>query len=372
MTSKAEDKPSYPWPLIIAATVLSTASLVWTASSIYDLLTPSGSSGLNPSGLAVALGSDIVWAGVLIAQWKQYKLGWEYKKKIGKDEDGKNLYENRFINFTHAIGWTFLAAVVTLLVWHGIAISNPAAAFGGSLIPIGAKIMWMFAISASRNPAELTAEQQDMIHGIMRESDYEARVAEAQRKMRESKHNARMMEIRMQGDLKLAQEDVEFNIRLNRMEKAQELFDKSPLMVQMMSPGQNWMGELTSPVTPKGLGPGGNGGTPSSETIEVDETDGFPTESPSGPVSASESSGTGVITMSVDTSGLTPVQKKNKLIAAEFYLLKSRGQAPTQKRFALSKGISPGQFSKILNEYKIETINQEDLDAVEPDLREAV
>lgn len=164
-----------PWAniLVIASVVLSGASVVWTTYSVLDLLS------IGVIAVTVAATLDLVWISIQYAQHK-----------------GIPLMGSRIA--TEVAGWGSLAAVVGLLVWHGLSLSGQtvagqqissqtavAIAIASPLLPIGAKLVMMLAVAKFTNPLALTHEEEDRLNEERRKEIFEEKqreIAEAKRK----------------------------------------------------------------------------------------------------------------------------------------------------------------------------------------------
>ncbi|MBQ6358816.1 MAG: hypothetical protein IJI97_07715 [Clostridia bacterium] len=164
-----------PWAniLVIASVVLSGASVVWTTYSVLDLLS------IGVIAVTVAATLDLVWISIQYAQHK-----------------GIPLMGSR--TATEVAGWGSLAAVVGLLVWHGLSLSGQtvagqqissqtavAIAIASPLLPIGAKLVMMLAVAKFTNPLALTHEEEDRLNEERRKEIFEEKqreIAEAKRK----------------------------------------------------------------------------------------------------------------------------------------------------------------------------------------------
>lgn len=180
-------------PLVIPATALSGASLVWTTWSLVDLL------GAGPVGFTVAAGADIIWASVILAEARGLRVS------------GKPW-------IVTALGWAGILAVAALLIWHGITQGSPAMAAAGPLLPLGAKAVWILALADMRDPAALTGEERNKLAEIERGMTFE-----------EAMHNIGMRRRRMGAELTLGEIDTDFDIELARQDKQRELARRRPL-----------------------------------------------------------------------------------------------------------------------------------------------
>ncbi|MEU2143600.1 hypothetical protein ABZ741_04715 [Streptomyces globisporus] len=184
-------------PLIAPAVILSGASLAWTTWSLVDLL------GTGAIGLTVAAGADIVWAAVIAAEARGLRI----------PARGRNLVP--------AIGWAALLAVAGLLVWHGIRADSIPMAVAGPLLPLGAKVVWLLALTDMRDPAALTEKERAVLASMERGLTFE-----------EEQHRIEMRRRAMTAELYLSEVDVDFRIERSRQDKARELQrGRSPLEI---------------------------------------------------------------------------------------------------------------------------------------------
>lgn len=182
-------------PLLYPAAALSAASLAWTTWSLIDLF------GVGPIGVTVAAGADIIWASVILAEARNVRVG---KKWL-----------------VPAIGWATLAAVAVLLAWHGIDKNIAAMAFGGPLLPLGTKVVWLFALADMRDPAALTDDERHALAAMERGMRYE-----------EAQHDVTMRRHQMTADLLLAEVETDFLIELKRNDRTRELMRRRPLALE--------------------------------------------------------------------------------------------------------------------------------------------
>lgn len=187
-------------PLVWPATLLSAASLAWTTWSLVDLL------GTGPIGLTVAAGADIVWASVIAAEAR-----------------GLRIADRRWA--VAAIGWAALAAVAGLLVWHGLTANSYAMAAVGPLLPIGAKVVWLLALTDMRDPAALTDDEQAVLARMERGMAFE-----------EEQHRIEMRRRQMAAELHLSEVDVDFRIEISRQDKGRELQRRAPIAINPITP----------------------------------------------------------------------------------------------------------------------------------------
>lgn len=195
-------------PLVYPAAALSAASLAWTTWSLVDLL------GTGPIGLTVAAGADIVWASVIVAEARGLRIG-------------------RYRWIVPAIGWAALAAVATLLVWHGLNAQSYAMAAAGPLLPLGAKVVWLLALVDGRDPAALTDDERAVLARMERGMAFE-----------EQQHRIEMRRREMAAERVLAEVDTDFRIEVSRQEKGRELARRAPIAISPITPEQ-------PPITPE-------------------------------------------------------------------------------------------------------------------------
>lgn len=292
---------------------LSTCSIAWTTLSVVDLL------GIGAVGLTVAGSLDLIWIAVMYATHKEIPF-----------------YGS--LRATQAIGWIFLVAVVAALAWHGISLegqeffgytvdenASRAMAIVGPLLPVGAKIVWVFVSSAYKkaereaaNPDGYTDEQLAEIDELERSSRFDAMKASKDLESEERAHEVELRRIKMQGDQVLAQEMADHKVTVARHKNAQEMRRISPFA-------------FDEPRVIQG---------------EIERTDREKQALPAAKARAPRSE------VSVRVTDLSEAQKQNKLLAAEFYLARRKDAALSQAAFAKSKGISGGQLSRILDRFK--------------------
>ncbi|WP_371624068.1 winged helix-turn-helix domain-containing protein [Streptomyces sp. NBC_01116] len=206
-------------PLIAPAVILSGASLAWTTWSLVDLL------GTGEIGLTVAAGADIVWAAVIAAEARSLRIP-----------------VKRF-NLVPAIGWAALLAVAGLLVWHGIRADSIPMAVAGPLLPLGAKVVWLLALTDMRDPAALTEKERAVLASMERGLTFE-----------EEQHRIEMRRRAMIAELYLSEVDVDFRIERSRQDKARELQrGRSPLELTAYDPAEPPAQRAEPPAEPQHL-----------------------------------------------------------------------------------------------------------------------
>lgn len=192
-------------PMTPIAAFFTLVSLAWTGYSITDLM----DSGLW--GLLAAVSVDGLWG---VVQFLDYK-------GIG----GRTV---------RGLGWAALACASGLLAYHGSMI-NPAAAVAGALPPIVAKAAWLGDIRLRRDPTALTPGQESEINGVIRDSEYIARMKAATIRRDAAEEIAI---IQAQADVTLARDEADFMVGVERMRKRAELERRRPLGIATAEPAE--------------------------------------------------------------------------------------------------------------------------------------
>lgn len=180
-------------PLLYPAVFLSLASLAWTTWSLFDLL------GTGPSAITAASGADLVWGSVIIAEARGLRVAG--KKWI-----------------VPTVGWITLLIVVAFLALHGIEKNSLALAVVGPFLPLGAKVIWVFALTDMRDPAALTHDELHTLAAMERGMAFE-----------EQQHRIEMRRRQMGAELLMAEVSTDFDIELTRMDRERELVRRRPL-----------------------------------------------------------------------------------------------------------------------------------------------
>ena len=288
---------------------LSACSVVWTTFSAIDLL------GIGAIGLTVAISLDVIWVGLTVAAHQEIPIWGSVKA-------------------TQALGWIFLVAVVCVLAWHGISLNgkeifgyhvdeetSKAIAITGPILPIGGKVMWLLVSAARKklqhelaNPEGYTEEQIEKLDELERSSKFEEAEAKKALEAERRKHLQDLEKIRMQGEQLLEQEKVDHKVDLARYEHVKEMRRLSPTSwSDKVIPGE--IERITKP-------------TPALPARTAPRKE---------------------VTMQLPD--ISEAQRKNMLLAAEYFLLLEKEPGYTQSRFADDKKISAGQLSKILKAY---------------------
>ena len=203
-------------PLTGLAAGLSIGSLIWTTWSLFDLI------GVGLAGFTVAACADAVWGAVIYAEYCGVRIA------------GKRWPVVTF-------GWAALLAVAVLLVWHGIDSNNLAMAAAGPLLPIGAKVVWVLALNAMRDPGALTFDELDTIARMERGLAFE-----------EAQHRIEMRRREMEAERQMAEVSVDFDIELMRQDKTRELMRRRPMLELTASDAASDTPRITdAPHTPR-------------------------------------------------------------------------------------------------------------------------
>lgn len=182
--------------LIYPAALLSLASLAWTTWSLVDLL------GTGTIGVTVAVGADIIWGAVIIAEARGVRIA------------------NRAWTVP-AFGWAALLVVAAFLAWHGIARDSLALAAAGPFLPLGAKTVWALALADMRDPAALTVDELHQLAAMERGMAFE-----------EQQHRIEMRRRAMSAERQMTEVSADFDIELMRQDKARELHRRRPLELE--------------------------------------------------------------------------------------------------------------------------------------------
>ncbi|MFF7183276.1 hypothetical protein [Streptomyces sp. NPDC008121] len=221
------------------AATLAGLSLIWSGYAITDLMES------GPFGLSVAVAGDIGWLTVLWAEYKRIGPRWA----------------------APLAGWAIALGVALLLVLHGARADSAAQAIAGPFVVIVGKIVWSFALSALRDPAALTPEQEAEIHGVLRDSEYAARLHEATRRKEQREAEATIERIQQQARITAARDRADFEITLERLEMRAEIERQSPFALAMSDqpiapiantdhePEQIANTPITPPITPASTPP---------------------------------------------------------------------------------------------------------------------
>jgi len=352
--SKIENVKQSVNPLVVFASVLSAASIIWTTYSIADLFrlhsaNPSArltdmSAGAGWIGFTVAAGADIVWGGIIYAQYK----GKPYKVSLGKDK--------KKVDLVPILGWLAVLAVVILIAWHGRAQQNLPMMVGGPFLPLGAKVMWMLALNALKDDSALTEDQLIEIHEVMRDSSYAAQITEAESKLAKAEHERELEEMkrkhekdmarlnfeaekdresdRLRAERVLARDDNFFAIRRMRAEKAMEMEIESPVIA----------GELAAP-----------------EDTSLREPIG---RIPSGLDTTQRK----VVTLPIDRiNGLSERDNRLRTLAAAWYHVESIQPGMTQRDFCNQveiegRRVTPPDLSKAKAKFSIHDFTDDELE----------
>ena len=180
-------------PLLYPAVFLSLASLAWTTWSLVDLL------GTGPIALTAASGADLIWGSVIIAEARGLRVA------------GRSWV-------VPAVGWITLLIVAAFLALHGLERASFAMAVVGPFLPLGAKVVWVFALADLRDPAALTHDERRTLAEMERGMVFE-----------EQQHRIEMRRRQMGAELLMAEVSTDFDIELTRLDRERELTRRRPL-----------------------------------------------------------------------------------------------------------------------------------------------
>lgn len=193
--------PNAP-PILYGAYALAGLSLIWSGYAITDLMHS------GKFGLSVALAGDIGWLTIMWA---------EHKRRGGIP--------------VIAAGWVIAVGVGFLLVLHGVEEQSVPQAIAGPFVVLVAKGVATVALLVTRDPAALTAEQEAEIHSVMRDSEYEARLHAARLSRLDQAADAEIARIHAEARIRLARDDADFEIGLQRLEKRAAIERNTPLAI---------------------------------------------------------------------------------------------------------------------------------------------
>lgn len=213
-------------PILYGAYALAGLSLIWSGYAITDLMAS------GPFGLSVALAGDIGWITVMWAEHRRITICGETW-------------------VAPVVGWLIALGVGVLLVLHGIDEASRAQAIAGPFVVLVGKAVATFALASLRDPAALTDEQLAEIHGVMRDSEYTARLHHAQLEQLDRTADAEIARIRAEARVTLARDDADFEITLERAEKRATIERRTPLALTAR-PAEQDREQIASvgPITP--------------------------------------------------------------------------------------------------------------------------
>ncbi|MGW9437956.1 hypothetical protein [Streptomyces sp. NPDC055607] len=197
--------PSAP-PILYGAYALAGLSLIWSGYAITDLMHS------GRFGLSVALAGDIGWLTVLWAEYHGHKariFRWTIDPEI--------------------VGWVIALGVALLLVLHGNEEGSRPQMIAGPFVVLVGKAVWAHALPALRDPAALTPEQQAEIDGVIRDSEYQTRLNEAQRDLAQQEADAVIERIQQEARITAARDRADFEIALDRLNMRAEIDRRTPL-----------------------------------------------------------------------------------------------------------------------------------------------
>lgn len=199
-------------PARIIAAIFTAASAVWTLYSVWDML------GVGPVALTAGLGAEGLWVGGMLA------------------------YRVKPTRLTATAMIAGLVGTLAILSIHG------AMAYGwGGIVaavpPLAAELFWHVDGQLSADPAALTTEQQNQVNGLIREARYITAEAAAEQQREDAQHAAKLARIRRDGDLRMAEDRVDFEVHLERIGMQRQINRRAPLALPAPpSDGPDWDG----------------------------------------------------------------------------------------------------------------------------------
>ena len=213
-------------PILYGAYALAGLSLIWSGYAITDLMDS------GRFGLSVAIAGDIGWITVL---WAEHRgITARIRTKVIDPE---------------IVGWVIALGVAALLVLHGREEGSTAQTIAGPFVVLIGKAVWAFALPALRDPAALRAEQENEIHDVMRESEYQARLNLARRDLAQREADAEIERIKQEARITAARDRADFRITLDRLEMRAEIERKTPIAIAPITADQARDPEPTPPAS---------------------------------------------------------------------------------------------------------------------------
>lgn len=208
----APEKPATP-RIVHGARLLAALSVIWSGYAITDLMHS------GPWGLTVAIAGDIGWITVLWAEAQRVRIG-------------------GYTWTATVAGWLIATGVGALLAIHGAQGPDGSAAQGaaGVFVIAVSKIVWMFALAADADPTAFTDEQETALADARRTQAYDAQLRHIALDGMEQTAADRIARIRADGRVTLAQDEVDFEVRLERHRMAGEIERNTPLTLGSYAP----------------------------------------------------------------------------------------------------------------------------------------
>ena len=337
-------------PLVVFASVLSAASIIWTTYSIADLFrlhsaNPTAkltdmSAGAGWIGFTVAAGADLVWGGIIYAQYK----GKPYMVGTGK---------KRF-DLIPILGWLAVIAVIVLISWHGHSQDNTPMMVGGPFLPLGAKVMWMLALNNLKDDTAPTEEEQAAINAVIRQGSVTEQMQHADRKRMMAEHEAEMDRIRMEHEKEMAKLslDAEKDREEDRLRAERAMArDENYFEIRRVRAEKTMAMEISSPIIAGELA--------APENVELRE--------PMGRVPSNLDQRRKLVSLPINRpNGLTEAQMRQRILAAAWYYVEANGLGMTQREFCDEididgRQVSPPDLSKAKSRFPMDSFSDEEL-----------
>lgn len=354
MSKNKNENPRNINPLVIFASVLSAASIIWTTYSIADLFrlhseNPTAkltdiNNGAGWIGFTVAAGADIVWGGIIYAQYKgkPYRIGSDDKK----------------FDLVPILGWIAVLAVVGLIGWHGYAQDNTAMMVGGPFLPLGAKIMWMLALNSMKDESRLTDDMEAEINDVIRQGSYTSQMNKAEENAAEAEHERSMAALRRKHEEEMAKLnfDAQKEREADRLRAERILAaDENYFEITQIRNKQRRNMEIESPVI----------------TGELAMPEDISLRKPIGSIPSDHGTKRhNVINMPIDRldhpDGLTEAQLRRRIIAGAWYLTEMNDSQITQREFCErtwvhGRKVTEPDLSKAKREFERAAFSDEEL-----------
>ncbi|MFF7991747.1 hypothetical protein ACFZDG_18380 [Kitasatospora xanthocidica] len=182
----------------VLATLFTIASAAWTLYSVWDLL------GVGPISVTAGTGAEGLWVGGMLA------------------------YRAKHTRLTLTAMLAGLGGTLAILAIHG------ASAYGwGGIVavvpPLAAELFWHLDAQLAADPTELTTQQQAEVDDVIRQARHITARAAADQMREDAEHAARLARIRRDGDLRQAEDLVDFEVAVSRIDMQRQIARRAPL-----------------------------------------------------------------------------------------------------------------------------------------------
>jgi hypothetical protein len=186
-------------PRVLAA-LFTIASAAWTLYSVWDLL------GIGPVAITAGSGAEGLWVGGMLA------------------------YRAKRTALTLTAMLAGLAGTLAILAIHG----GGAYGWGGIVAvvpPLAAELFWHVDSQLAADPTELTVQQQAEVDDVIRQARHITARAAADQMREDAEHAAKLARIRRDGELRQAEDLVDFDVHVSRIDMQRQIARRAPLML---------------------------------------------------------------------------------------------------------------------------------------------